>query len=198
MLTVCLTSISARVSKTFALAIMASVLAVSPALASGAATTKAAQEGNKIAVIDVQYLVSNSKAGKSIRAQLDKKRDLYRKEIEKREADMNKEAKALSEQQGKLSKEEFGKKYAALNDKAKAGQKEVFERTKAFEKAYIDSLEKLREHIVKIVADISGKNNIALVLNRQEVVLVDAKMDLTKQVLTQLDAKVTTIPVNIK
>ncbi len=77
-------------------------------------------------------------------------------------------------------------------------QRSVQQRRVAFDKAYTLALEKLREHIVKIVADAAGKNNVSLVLNRQEVVLVEEKMDMTKQILAKLDATVSSIPVTIK
>jgi Skp family chaperone for outer membrane proteins len=191
------TSISARVSKTILAALVVTAFAVSPAHAEEKAAASADSTG-KIAVVDIQYLVGGSKAGKSIRTQLESKRDAYRKEIEKQEAELNKQGRELKDQQASLSKEEMVKRYKALDEKARKGQQGVLERTKAFEKAYVESLEKLREHIVKIVADIAGKNGISLVLNRQEVVLVESKMDLTKQVLTALDKEVTSIPVNIK
>lgn len=187
------TLISAPVSRVLVAACVAVAI-----LAPVAASANDDAKSGKIAVVDIPFLVANSKAGKSIRAQIDSKRDAYRKDIDKQEADLNKQGQQLKAEQKNLSKDEFLKRYKALDEKAKKGQKAVFERTKAFEKAYVTSLEKLREHIVKIIADMAGKRGVALVLNRQEIVLVDAKMDLTKEVLAALDAKVTNIPVNIK
>lgn len=158
----------------------------------------AVKENGTIAVVDLQYLVSNSKAGTSIRNQLDKQRDAYRVQIEKQENDLRKAEKELAEQQSKLSQDEFIKKGKAFQEKVMTAQRTVQERRMAFDKAYATSMEKLREHIVKIVADMAGKKNIALVLNRQEVVLVEAKMDMTQDVLKALDAKVTSIPVSVK
>lgn len=195
---VSLTSTLARASKAFALAlVLSTAVAAAPAFA---AEEKAdAKEGvGKIAVVDLQYLVSNSKAGKSIRSQLDKQRDTYRSQIEKQESDLRKAEKDLMSQQSKLSKDAFMKKGKEFQDKVRGAQKSVQDRRIAFDKAYTNALEKLREHIVKIVADMAGKEHIALVLNRQEVVLVDAKMDITKDVLSALDSKVSSIPVSIK
>lgn len=195
------TSTLVRVSSAFLLAF--AVAGFAPV--AGAADTKkpapAVAEKSamgSIAVVDLQYLVSNSKAGGSIRNQLDKQRDTYRVQIEKQENELRKAEKELAEQQTKLSKDEFMKKGKAFQEKVIGAQRKVQERRVAFDKAYAEAMEKLREHIVKIVADMAGKHNISLVLNRQEVVLVDAKMDLTKDILKALDAKVTSIPVSIK
>jgi len=158
----------------------------------------AKSQKHNIAVVDLQFLVANSKAGASIRDQLDKQRNTYRGQIEKQETDLRKAEQELAAQEGKLTKDDFAKKRKEFQDKVIAAQKSVQDRRLAFDKAYATALEKLREQIVKIVADIAGKNDVALVLNRQEVVLVDAKMDITKEVLEVLDSKVTSIPVNIK
>jgi outer membrane protein len=151
----------------------------------------------KIAVVDLQLLVADSKAGKSIRDQLEKQRNKYRSQIEKQESDLSAMEKALVAERAKLSKEDFAKKGKAFQEKVIAAQKSVQKQRAAFDAAYTKAMEKLREHVVKIVAEIAGKEGIGLVLNRQEVVLVDAKMDLTKRVLATLDARVSSIPVNI-
>jgi outer membrane protein len=194
-----LISTSARASKHVMIAAVLAAFLVAPAFAEDKKPAPAAgATQGRIAVVDLSYLVGNSKAGKSIRSQIDNQRDSYRKQIEKQEADLRAAEKALVADQAKLSKEEFAKKRKAFQDKVIAAQRDVQQRRVAFDKAYAGALEKLREHIVRIVADIAGKNEIALVLNRQEVVLVDAKMDLTKQVLSALDSKVSSIPVTVK
>lgn len=196
---VCSISTLVRASSVLAVAL---VLGAMPAHVQAQDKKPAAEKGGEqmgsIAVVDLQYLVSNSKAGSSIRNQLDKQRDTYRVQIEKQESDLRKAEKELVDQQPKLSKEEFEKKRKAFQDKVVAAQRTVQERRMAFDKAYATAMEKLREHIVKIVADMAGKKNISLVLNRQEVVLVDAKMDVTEEVLKALNAKVTSIPVSVK
>lgn len=176
------------------------ICAVVLLLASLAPLAHAADASKKgsIAVVDLQYLIANSKAGASIRNQLDKQRNSYRGQIERQEKDLRKAEQDLIAQQAKLSKDDLMKKRKAFQDKVIAAQREVQKRRVAFDKAYVSALEKLREHIVKIVADIAGKNSISLVLNRQEVVLVDTKMDITKEVLSKLDSKVSSIPVQVK
>lgn len=189
-----------RASSVFAITLMLTLMSAHAiAQDKKAASSDAdAQQFGSIAVVDLQYLVSNSKAGTSIRNQLDKQRDTYRVQIEKQENDLRKAEKELADQQGKLSKEEFEKKRKTFQDQVIAAQRAVQERRMSFDKAYASAMEKLREHIVKIVADMAGKKHISLVLNRQEVVLVDAKMDVTEEVLKALNAKVTSIPVSIK
>lgn len=198
MKTVSLISTSARVSKVLVVALVLSIAFTGFARAEEAAANAPNLVTQKIAVVDLSLLISQSKAGKSIRDQIDAQRKSYGAQLEKKEKDFNKEGADLKAQQGKISKEEFVKKYNAYIQKAKAAELEVRKRRDSFEKAYVTALEKIREHIVKIVAAISTEKGIALVLNRQEVVLVDTKMDITQEVLKELDAKVSSIPVTVK
>jgi outer membrane protein len=195
----------AHASKAFALALLLGLTVVAPvsvqAADAKAATKAPATTSNnmgKIAVVDTQYLVSNSNAGKSIRTQLDKQRENYKKEIEKQESDLRTLEKKLIAEQSKMSKEQLATERKKFQDKVMQAQKSVQDRRIAFDKAYTTSMEKLREHIVKIVADLAGKDGISLVLPRQDLVLVDARLDMTKDVMTALNAKVSSIPVTVK
>jgi Skp family chaperone for outer membrane proteins len=185
-----------RVSKVAALC---AVLAVAPIIPVHAQDAKVGAESliPKIAVVDLQMLVAESNAGKSIRAQISKQRDAYRVQIEKQEAELVTLDKKLAIDQAKMTKEEFTKKRKEFQDKIVAAQRSVQQRRVAFDKAYSKAMETLREHIVKIVADISTKQKITLVLNRQDVVLVDSKLDLSKEVLVALNAKVSSIPATV-
>jgi Skp family chaperone for outer membrane proteins len=200
------TSTSARVSKAFVLALLMSVISAgvyaadeSAGAVPQAAIAKPVLNGTgKIAVVDVPFLINNSKAGKSIRSQLDKQRDAYRVQIEKQEGELQVAEKNLMAQQETLPKDQFLEKRKEFQEKVTNAQRAVQQRRIAFDKAYSDAMEKLREAIVKIVADAAGKGKVSLVLNRQEVVLVEEKMDMTKQILATLDGTVTSIPVDIK
>jgi outer membrane protein len=197
----------ARVSKILAIAVLSAGIIVPMAAyaqdkADGKkpvpAAHKVTENMGKIAVVDTQFLVSNSNAGKSIRTQLDKQRDAYKKQIEKQESDLRALEKKLIAEQGKMSKEKLQAERKNFQDKVMAAQKSVQDRRIAFDKAYTVSMEKLREHIVKIVADMAGKEGISLVLPRQDLVLVDARLDMTQEVLKALNAKVSSIPVSVK
>lgn len=197
----------ARVSKIFAFVVLLASMAMPITVHAQTKTdgkkpvpaaTKVAENMGKIAVVDTQFLVSNSNAGKSIRTQLDKQRNAYKKQIEKQEADLRALEKKLIADQSKLSKEQLQAERKKFQDKVIAAQKSVQDRRVAFDKAYTVSMEKLREHIVKIVADLAGKEGVSLVLARQDLVLVDARLDMTQEVLKALNAKVSSIPVHVK
>lgn len=192
-----LTSTLVRVSSCFVIMTAVALTAAQPVRAEDKAAA-AIPAATKIAVVDLQMLVSESKAGKSIRSQLEAQRNTYRGQIEKQEAELSTMEKDLVAQQAKVSKEEFMKKRKAFQDKVVAAQRSVQERRGAFDRAYTKAMETLREHVVKIVAQFATKQKIGLVLDRQQVVLVEADMDLSKDVLKALDAKVTSIPVTVK
>ena len=192
-----LISTSVRASKVAALCVAALLMLPHVVQAEDKAAPDVGAETIKIAVVDLNMLVAESAAGKSIRRQLDKQRNSYRTQIEKQESELSAMEKNLAAQQAKLSKEDFAKKRKEFQEKVMKAQRSVQERRAAFDKAYTKAMETLREHIVKIVANMASKNKVSLVLNRQDVVLVDSKLDFSKQVLQELNAKVTSIPVAV-
>lgn len=192
-----LISTSVRASKVAALCVAALLMLPLAVQAEDKAAPDVGAETIKIAVVDLNMLVAESAAGKSIRRQLDKQRNSYRTQIEKQESELSAMEKNLAAQQSKLSKEDFAKKRKEFQEKVMKAQRSVQERRAAFDKAYTKAMETLREHIVKIVANMASKNKVSLVLNRQDVVLVDSKLDFSKQVLQELNAKVTSIPVAV-
>jgi Skp family chaperone for outer membrane proteins len=86
-----------HVSKVVLFAVALAV--VSPVAAFAQATPSTGETMGKIAVVDVQYLVSNSLAGKSIRDQLEKQRNSYQGQLEKQGNDLRNQEKKLAEEQ---------------------------------------------------------------------------------------------------
>jgi len=112
------------------------------ALIAGLSTPALAE--TKVAIVDIQKIMRESSAAKSVRSQLESKQKAYQAELKKKEASMQKEEKALAGQRATLSPEAFEKKVQAFRQKATGIQKDVQEKKAAldrgFEKALNNSL----------------------------------------------------------
>ena len=73
----------------------------------------------KLAVVDIDYLINNSKAGKYIQTTVKKINDKSVTEFKKKEKEFQKKQTELISQKNVLSKEEFNKKASDLNKKIK-------------------------------------------------------------------------------
>lgn len=166
----------------------------------GAFPVQAADEsaGLKIAVVDVIALQTDSKAGKSIKTQVDKIKESYKKEFEAKEKELQGSQEALIKEQEKMPKDEFVKKAQEFQQKIVTANQALQEKQRSADKAVGEALEKLRNEIIKVVGKVSSENNYSLVLPRQSVFYFDKSMNITDEILKQLDKNVKDIKVDVK
>lgn len=152
----------------------------------------------KIAVVDIQSLLKNSKGAQSIESQLATIRKDFQAEVEKEEKALRDAEKAILDQKEKLSEEEFKTKAAEFQKKVAEGQKKIQDRKAKLDKALATAVGKLRGEIVKIVADIGASDKLDLVLARTDVVIVSKDMDITAKVLERVDADLPSIKITVE
>ncbi len=191
---------SAHVSKKFILLLFAGflILPIHPSLSAdeGQAVVSVSDELSEvIAILDMQQLLNESKAAESIRKQIESKRNQFQKQIEKDEEKLKNAEKELIKQREILSKESFLEKNKDFQTDVLKAQKEIGEKKYKLDKAYANAMAKLREEIVKLTAKIAAKEKYAVVLSRQNVVIVDKNMDITAKVMGELNKSVKKISV---
>lgn len=152
---------------------------------------------HKIAVVDVQKVLNDSKAAKSVQEQLRKKREMYQDELAAKE----KELKALQDSvvaaEGS-SKEEIQKKRVEFEKKLITMRNLVKQRRGALELAASKALEDIRNEVVKVVAELAQENSYTIVITRQNVILAEKELEITDEVMKRLNKKVKTIKLEIK
>jgi len=151
-----------------------------------------------IAVIDLQALMQESKAADGIRSQVDKKRDAYQKDIEKIENSLKDKEEELKKAQKDLDEKAFMEKRREFEKKVVEAQRDIRQKRAVLERAFAEAMAKLRGEALKVIADISGERKIDVVLTRQQVVIVDSKMDITEPVLKKLNKDVKKVDVSFK
>ncbi len=165
-----------------------------PSVAAHAADEKtkdspAAASVSKIAVVDVQGLVADSKAGKSIQAQIQKQRESFQSEFASLEKELGDLQKKLAEEKSDKNSKEFETRRKEFESKMASANNLVQKRRQSLEKAAAEAVLVLRKEIVKIVADIADKEKYTMVIGRQDVILVEKEMDITSSVLSELNKK---------
>lgn len=160
-------------------------------------TSMAAVDQN-IAIVDMQMLMRESKAAVSIKDQMTKLRKGYKKTFSDEESKLRDAEKSLVEKQKTLSKEEFTKEQKAFEKKLVAAQKEVVAKQKKLDKAFTDAMEQLRGKVVQLIANVAEEQQASIVLPRQNIIIIDPGLDLTKDVLKKLDAELAHVDVKVK
>ncbi len=185
----------AHVSKFLLIAIIAFAFSGSHALAQDKSVEVSEALADAIAVLDMQQLLNDSDAAESIRKQIEERRDSYQAEIKKEENKLRGAEKELLKQREILSQEAFVEKNKDFQSDVLKAQKSINEKKYKLDKAYADAMGKLREKIVEITAKIASREKYALVLSRQQVVIVDQNTDITAEVMKELNKSVKKISV---
>jgi|GEM_PF-503584 Skp family chaperone for outer membrane proteins len=152
---------------------------------------------SKIAVVDVQGLVADSKAGKSIQSQIQKQRESFQAEFSSLEKELGDLQKKLSDEKADQNSKEFQAKRKEFETKMANANNLVQKRRQSLEKGAADAVLELRKEIVKIVADIADKEKYTIVISRQDVILVEKDMDITGKVLAELDKKLSDVKLKL-
>ena len=151
---------------------------------------------DQVVIVDIDFLLNNSKAGKNIQEQLKKINNARIKEIKSKDKSFkDKEAKLIA-QKNILSEQEFAKK---VNELKKEVIKSNSLRQKEMEqsnKKRNDALSKLLKEINILLIEYSEKTKISMMLDKKNVIISKNENDITKEILNLLDKKITKIKLN--
>ena len=130
-----------------------------------------AQAQTSVAIVDIQWILAESKAAKSIHKQVKKHRDTFLEELSKQEQGLREQEKKLIEERKTLSKEELAKKQKNFEKKFLETRKLAQEKKRTLDKALGNSMSKLRDYLYTVVGEIAEEKGYDLVISSQQVVL---------------------------
>lgn len=149
-----------------------------------------------IGVVDTQAILQTSKAGKHIQGQLEAKRKEYQKQISGKEDSLRAMEKSILDQKGKLSEEEFAQKRREFEKEVVATQKMVQSNKRSLEAGFARGLAKLRDEIRETISVVAQKRGYALVMSQDAVIIAAQQMDITQEVITELDKNISKIDID--
>lgn len=167
--------------------------ATKPADAAKAAELKAPV----VAVIDVQKVMQESNASKSITKSFEALRDTYQKEISGLEDKLRKGEDELRKQQTVLSPDALANKRRDFEKQVADVQKTVQTRKRVLETTLNDAMAVVHKTMVEVVADVARERGANLVLARQQFVLVDTQLDVTDTVMDRVNKKLPQVALNV-
>jgi len=174
------------------LALAASSLAMScPAMAQDVKTAS-------IAVVNIQQVMRDSTAAKSVREQLESKQKSFQSEITKKEEALQKEDQELGKQKSVLSKEAFEKKATEFRKKAAEVQKEVQTKKALLDSGFERALNDIQKSVNDIIAEMAKEKSFQLAVPTSQILYADDKMDISKDVLERLNKKLPKVDVKFE
>ena len=147
----------------------------------------------KIVYLDVEKIMQQSIAGKSIIAQLKKKREASISQFKKKEKDIIDKEKKLISQKNVLSKEEFESKIIDLRKDISKYQKDRNQTSNEIGKSRIRASTKLIKKLTPILEEYAKKNSIRIIVQKKNIVMGKKEDDITKDILELFNQKVKNI-----
>jgi Skp family chaperone for outer membrane proteins len=141
----------------------------------------------KIVVLDLKYVLNNSKAGKGAQDFLKKLFNDNAKKFTKLEKDLKNQESELLGKKTILSKEDYKKKGEALRKKVVSYQNSRRKSLDEITTKRAKSRETLIAKIEPIVDEYINKNSISIVIDKKNMIGVLNEYDITKDIIKQLN-----------
>jgi Skp family chaperone for outer membrane proteins len=148
-----------------------------------------------IVIVNTEQIFAQSKVGQSVRTQLQTLAAKIQADGKKGEAAIQAEAKKLSQQRSLLSEADFQKKVQALEQKQGEFQQTMRRKGQELQLAGNKARNDVEQAIRPIFADVMKMNGANILLDQSVVLAGGVDLDVTEEVLKQLDAKLTTLTV---
>ena len=155
--------------------------------------SNSAFSSEKIVYLDVEKIMQESIAGKSIISQLKKKREILISNFKKKEKDIVDKEKKLISQKNVLSKEEFENKIKDLRVDISNYQKERSKTSNEITQSRIKASTKLISKLTPILEEYSKKNSIRIIVQKKNIVMGKKEDDITNDILKIINQRVKNI-----
>ncbi|AIL64831.1 Outer membrane protein [Rickettsiales bacterium Ac37b] len=148
-------------------------------------------------VVDIQKIINESLAAKTIREQLEKKNSEYQSQINKKEEELNKKSQELSKQQATLTKEAFDTKVRDFNNQVAEVQRETQVKKNALDQAYVTALGEMQKVLDEVIGKFAEEKHFCIALPTAQTLFYKKDLDITDVVLKALNDRLKKVEVKI-
>ena len=145
---------------------------------------------DQIVYLDLDKVVSNTKAGKSILIKLEKSKKNALLNFEKKEADLKKIEEEIKSQKNILSENEFKKKLFEFRKEVNNFRQSRQNVINDFNQKKKIEFEKFFKKITPIIENYVSEKNIDILLDRKNIFLASKKKNITQEIIEIIDLKI--------
>ena len=168
---------------------IAAISVVAASLASPEVAKAQEPKAPVFAVIDVQKIIRESTAVKSMTKKIEAQRVQYQAELSKKEEALRNSDRELARQRAVLSAAVYAEKRNELERKVATVQREVREKKKKLDRLFSTGMGKVRNELAKVAKEIAEERGLDMVLYKATVVIVKPKFDITGEALKRLNER---------
>ena len=144
----------------------------------------------QIVYLDLDNIVSSTKAGKSIISNLEKSKKSTLAKFEKKEKELKKIENDINKQKNILSEEELKKKLIEFRKEINIFQTDRQNVINQFNKKKIEEFNNFFKKITPIIQSYVSEKNIDIVLDRKNIFVASKKKDITQEIIKLIDSKI--------
>ena len=148
------------------------------------------KSSENIAYLDLDNIVKNTKAGKSIINKLKVSKDSALKKFEKKEKELKKAEEDINKQKNVLSKEELKNKVSNFRKEISSFRNEREKLINDFNIKKIQEFEKFFKKVTPIIGEYVKKKKIDIVLDKKNIFLANKNNDITNEIIKLIDEKI--------
>lgn len=146
--------------------------------------------------IDFSQVLNNSKPGAEAQKKLKVTFENEVKKYKKLETDIRKEESEIITQKKTLSPEDYKKKVVALRKKVSDTQKKKQASFNSITKSRNSARNNLLKSVEPIIKKYMEENKIKLIVKKQSVILGDANLEITNQIIAIINKEVSSLKTN--
>ena len=143
-----------------------------------------------IVYIDINFIIKNSKVGKSLSEYHDKLVNDSQKKFKIIENELMKKEKQLIAQQNIIKKDEFQKRFNILSEEVKNFRSDINANQKNLDNEKIKNTKKILEILNPIITQYVESNSISLVIPKKNIIVGKKNLDITDQIIKLLNDKI--------
>jgi len=148
---------------------------------------------NNIYFVDIDFLMNNSLAGKSIIIKLDKETKFNKKKFEESEKSLQAEEANLMSKKNILSEKEYIKEVQLFKKKVNDYKLSRNNTINQISKIKNEAQKTLIESLTPILTDYAKKNSISYIIPKRNIIIGKKELDITNSILEILNSKIKNI-----
>lgn len=146
-----------------------------------------------VAVIDFQFVVKESAAGKSVRTQVDARQSEFQAEIKPLQQELEEVRAELGNRIAGIGEAEYANRRRAIRDRVNELQRIIQERKRQLDEMFNDGMRQVDLALVDVLKELAEERGINLILNagrgRGLVLFAENQIVITEEALRRLDVR---------
>jgi outer membrane protein len=156
-------------------------------------------EDARVGVMDPMRINDEARVMKSLNGQKDGALKKIRSEVDAKRKDFEKKEQELSSKQALVTEEVFVKEATKFRADVMEYDRQTAARVGDVEKAYVEAVKKVqRDYLDGIARKIGKEKGFDVVINAQAAIILNSSLDITSEVIDELDSKVKEIELKVK